>query len=370
MADEIEERKGGRAQPSCAAGISQEGLTEDEDLPDYRDRHHFATEITAKGCGPNRQPPPTKRVGGLISARTEMERLAAYIAAMVKNGSLGRGSAALKKSYIHPPSQAVREAVAALFPQDRVQLPGIDADAPRVEVTPQTVRKAVAALSKGAAPGMSGTTDKHIRAIIATPGGLEALTKMITMIANCECPLEFYRILHTTKATPLAKDHDRKDVNKNVRPVGPPETMKKLVQKVLMLSKADNGATMEQLLKHELRRGNSFALHGPEEKLRQLNKTYTEFTKKRGAKPIVMKIDMSNGYGEIKVAQVLQRLYQSHRTKRLARFIHAVAGVPVAILMRTENKLYEQLIVNEQSLMQGDVLSPILYSLAMMVING
>jgi hypothetical protein len=178
-------------------------------------------------------------------------------------------------------------------------------------------------------------------------------------------PPEFYRALHTTKTTPLAKEADDKNVKGNVRPVGPPEVLKKIAQKCLMLTRISNGTTVEQLLRYELRRGNSFALHGPEAKLRQLRKAYGSFTALHG-KPIVMKVDMANGYGEVKLAQVLSRLYTSPRMKEVARFLHAVAGIPITVMMRTEREQYEQLLQNAQSLMQGDVLSPVLYSLAIM----
>jgi hypothetical protein len=76
-------------------------------------------------------------------------------------------------------------------------MPGVDEGAPRCEIPQQVVKAAMWKLSKGAAPGITGATNRHFRTIAASPGGLEALTRIVNKIANWEMPAEFYRAVHT-----------------------------------------------------------------------------------------------------------------------------------------------------------------------------
>jgi hypothetical protein len=79
-----------------------------------------------------------------------------------------------------------------------------------------------------------------------------------------------------------------------------------------------------------------------------------------------MKTDLHNGYGEVRIADALDRLYTLPRTKEIARHLYAACGLPISVFMRTEDRVYKQLFKNEKSLMQGDLLSPALFSLAIM----
>jgi len=100
--------------------------------------------------------------------------------------------------------------------------------------------------------------------------------------------------------------------------------------------------------------------------MRAIRSSYNGFCTRNGNTPIVMKVDLENGYGEVKIADLLERLYTSEKTKGVARHIYTASGLPVTVCMRTEKLMYEELFKNKQSLMQGDLLSPAYFSLAIM----
>jgi hypothetical protein len=99
--------------------------------------------------------------------------------------------------------------------------------------------------------------------------------------------------------------------------------------------------------------------------LKRVRGAYSEFQGKHGH-PIVMKMDLENGYGAVKIAGILATLYNAQRTRTIARHLYAAAGMPVTVFMREETMTYEPCMTNERSLMQGDILSPALFSMAIM----
>jgi hypothetical protein len=338
-------------------------FAEEDDMKDFVEHVSPSLQIVAHGTGPNAQKPRKRKQR---KEKNTEEWVAAHAAFQVRNGSVGRGSALLKPSALHQFSPAVRDEVKRLLPQNIKGLPRFPIDAPRIEMDSRQVKEAVMKLGRGAAPGMTGCTDQHLRALVAIPEGLSQITRLMNYAANGDMPSRFYQVLHSTKITALCKDHlQPKLVEKNVRPVGPPETIKKLLQRLLLQQELKNGAKLEEFLKGELAKGNAFGLHGPEAMLRRVRREHADFKEKHG-EPIIMKMDMENGYGQAWIGEALYKLYTSPKTKCLARFIYAVCGIPISINMRTEQHQYEQILVNTTSTMQGDITSPAIFSLAVM----
>jgi hypothetical protein len=106
---------------------------------------------------------------------------------------------------------------------------------------------------------------------------------------------------------------------------------------------------------------------GPEACIEAVNADVHVYKSLRGGEvPLIVKMDCDNGYGNIHFANVLEKLYGARFMKNLARLLFVSVGIPVTVLMRNEEGLDQQLTVNDSSLMQGDVLSPIFFSLAIL----
>jgi hypothetical protein len=203
------------------------------------------------------------------------------------------------------------------------------------------------------------------RDVIAVKGGLDQLTSMLEKGVNGELPPEWYEKLHTVRVTPLSKDHNVAAPQGNTRPVAPPEVLKKILHKIVMKSKTHSHLTFEQRVRAEFRSSNIFTLSGPEAMLRSLRVAVAEFSKV-GATPIVVKFDCANGYGSVRIAWLLSRLYQMKALRPILRPLFVSVGIPITVLVRGADSLYHFLLHNTTSLMQGDVLAPILFSLAVM----
>ena len=267
---------------------------------------------------------------------------------LVEEGKYGQGCKALTSPPLvahdpnsvaalrakHPPGPAVDPAATSNLP-------------PTNPVRSKAVLESLKAFPKGTGPGPTGLRAQHLVDGCAGPeqtAALEALTDLVTLLADARAPKELAPFLAGAALMALPKDEN------DLRPVAVGETIRRLTSKCLCSTVREAAQALFAPLQVGVAcpRGGEAAVH--------VVRQYTERHRDSPSKTLLL-VDFSNAFNTVDRSKFLAACRE--QTPGVAAWASWCYGAPSQLVF------HETVIESTAGVQQGDNLGPLLFSLAL-----
>jgi hypothetical protein len=322
--------------------------------------HPATPQLRPVGMGPNAQPKKTAQKKGQREEKqkTAEEKRVERACHLISLGNIQKAVQSLKPGKLHEPSKALCDELCKLFPtRQEAFLPRKPTTAAHREVPVDDWMKVIYKCTPGAAAGPSGMSDQMLKQLLNKRDNSKILfAAALNQMMNLEAPEFVNTLLGMEMIAPLMKNAQKNTVEKNVRPIAPEELYSKIISKAII-------EDIKKLVENDLQCGRQYGLSGAERATHRLRKDMKEFFDLHGTHPMVGKFDMSNAYGCLNIEKTWEIIAQTPYLQQHIRALYATTGTGNHLYTRDEAGNRAWLMHNRSSLMQGRVLSPLLFGI-------
>ena len=299
---------------------------------------------------------------------SEEDRLARRVAKLASQKHFGKIAQVAESHGVAQYSADVHRKAEELFPRRDPNnilplAPADDLPPPLLHLDRSLLLRCIKRCDNGAGAGPTGLNGHHWRLLAEDATCLAAIEVLVRIIINGQLDRAASSLLLTTRLIPLYKNAERTDI----RPIGVPESLLRIAGHYGLHSVLPSELQRIFVETSRLPQLGVGTRGGVESAIHFISSALDVAAVDGGGDDtILLSIDMGNGYGSVRRDACLRALYEHKELRPLWRYVRWRFEHDSEFVFtdaRQNNKLLG-IVKQQEGLTQGDVLAPLLFSLA------